>query len=101
PFLGTRGASALVYAMRLHGLDAELWVSRYIPVCIQVKTSMGVEAIIKVLDEIQQDGADKYEFKIPEDCEISGKYNDYIPRSLLTKQYTEDYLDAEDLKNMS
>lgn len=101
PFLGTRGASALVYAMRLHGLDAELWVSRYIPVCIQVKTGMGADAIIKVLDEIQQAGADKYEFKIPEDCEISGKYNDYIPRSLLTKQYIEDYLDTEDLKNMS
>lgn len=101
PFLGTRGASALLYALRERGFDAELWTSRYIPVCILIKTDMGGSAIIKVLDGIKQDGADKYSFKIPEDCEISGKYNDYIPRSLLTKQYTEDYLDADDLKNMS
>ncbi len=100
PFIGTRGTAALVYALRQHGLGAELWLSRYIPVCIRVETDKGMDYVADVLDEIKSSGADKYSFKVAEDSEISGKFNDYIPRQLLVKQYTEDYLDTEDLKNL-
>lgn len=100
PFLGTRGAMALVYALRERGFGAEVWLQRYIPVCIEVRTDKGRGGLIRALDEIKRHGADKYSFHIPENCEITGKFNDYIPRALLTKQYVEDYLDAEDLKNM-
>lgn len=100
PFIGTRGTAALVYALRQHGLGAELWLSRYIPVCIRVETDKGMDYVADVLDEIKSNGADKYSFKVAEDSEISGKFNDYIPRQLLVKQYTEDYLDTEDLKNL-
>lgn len=100
PFIGTRGTAALVYALRQHGLGAELWLSRYIPVCIRVEADKGMDYVADVLDEIKSNGADKYSFKVAEDSEISGKFNDYIPRQLLVKQYTEDYLDTEDLKNL-
>lgn len=100
PFIGTRGTAALVYALRQHGLGAELWLSRYIPVCIRVETDKGMDYVDDVLDEIKSNGADKYSFKVAEDSEISGKFNDYIPRQLLVKQYTEDYLDTDDLKNL-
>lgn len=100
PFLGTRGTMALMYALRNVGFEANVWLSRYIPVCIEVATDRGIGALEAALTMLKERGADKYSFRIPENCEICGKYNDFIPRSLLTKQYIEDYLDTEDLKNM-
>ncbi|MCH5207087.1 MAG: DEAD/DEAH box helicase [Oscillospiraceae bacterium] len=100
PFLGTRGTMALMYALRERGFSADVWLQRYIPVCIEVKTDLGMETLISALDEIKQKGADKYSFRIPDNCEIVGKFNDYIPRQLLKKQYIEDYLDTEELSLM-
>lgn len=100
PFIGTRGTMALMYALRGRGFRANVWLSRYIPVCIEVSTDRGIGALERALTELRENGADKYAFAIPENCEICGKYNDYIPRPLLTKQYIEDYLDTADLKNM-
>ncbi len=99
PFTGTRGSMALMYALRQRGFKAEIWLSRYIPVCIEVATDLGIEVLRTALNDIKQNGADKYGFPIPDNCEICGKYNDYIPRELLKKQYIEDYLDTEDMKN--
>jgi len=98
PFICTRGTAALVYALRQRGFDASVWLSRYIPVCIEVRTSMAQEELCAALDEIKEHGADKYTFTIPDNCEISGKYNDFIPRELLKKQYVEDYLDTDDMR---
>ena len=98
PFIGTRATAALVFALRERGFDAQVYLSRYIPVCIEVRTVMGIEELCAALDEIKLCGADKYSFSIPDNCEISGKYNDYIPRELLKKQYVEDYLDTEDMR---
>ena len=67
--------------------------------CIEVKTDRSLEELETALAEIKRNGADKFSFKIPDNCEISGKYNDYIPRELLKKQYVEDYLDTDDMKN--
>ena len=100
PFLGTRGMAALVFALRERGFGAELWLSRSIPVCIEVRTDRGKGALISALNSIKAKGADKYGFEIPDNCEICGKFNDYIPRELLRKQYIEDYIDCEDLAAM-
>ncbi len=98
PFIGTRATAALCFALRERGFDAAVYLSRYFPVCIEVRTDMGIEELCAALDDIKQCGADKYEFIIPDNCEISGKYNDFIPRELLKKQYVEDYLDTEDMR---
>lgn len=98
PFLGTRACMALMYELRQRGFGANVWVHRYIPVCIEVKTDRSLAELEAALSEIKLNGADKYTFRIPDNCEITGKYNDYIPRELLRKQYVEDYLDTEDMK---
>ncbi|MCH5196815.1 MAG: DEAD/DEAH box helicase [Oscillospiraceae bacterium] len=100
PFLGTRGMAALVFALRERGFDANLWLSRSIPVCIEVRSDRGKTALISALNSIRSNGADKYGFHIPDNCEIVGKFNDYIPRELLKKQYVEDYIDCDELKNI-
>ena len=98
PFLGTRACMALMYELRQRGFEATVWLQRYIPVCIEVKTDRSMAELELALTEIKVHGADKYTFRIPDNCEISGKYNDYIPRELLKKQYTEDYLDTDDMQ---
>ncbi len=100
PFLGTRGTAALVFALRERGFEAEVWLSRSIPVCIEVHTDRGKGALISALNAIKANGADKYNFAIPDNCEICGKFNDYIPRELLKKQYVEDYIDCDELKHI-
>ena len=100
PFLGTRGTMALMYALRERGFRAEVYLSKYIPICIEVTTDRGRQTLINALNEIKANGADKYKFTIPDNCEIAGKFNDYIPRGLLKKQYIEDYLDTDDLANI-
>lgn len=98
PFIGTRGTMALLYALRERGFKANVFLSRYIPICIEVQSDMGLEYLEKAVNDIKEKGADKYSFSIPDNCEIIAKYNDYIPRELLKKQYIEDYLDADELK---
>ena len=100
PFLGTRGTMALVYALRQRGFEAQAYLQRQIPVCIEVNTDKGKPALISALNGIRENGADKYSFSIPDNCEIVGKYNDYIPRELLKKQYIKDYLDTNELRVM-
>lgn len=100
PFIGTRGTMALMYALREMGFEANVWLSRYIPVCIEVQSPKGAQALSAALSKLKNDGADKYSFSIPDNCEICGKYNDFIPRELLKKQYIEDYLDTDDLANI-
>lgn len=99
PFLGTRACAALMFELRRRGYEANIWLQRYIPVCIEIKTERSLSEIEADLCDIKQNGADKYAFKIPDNCELSGKYNDYIPRELLKKQYVEDYLDTEELRD--
>ncbi len=97
-FLGTRATAALVFALRERGFDASVWLSRQFPICIEVNTDLGINELAAAIEEIRLNGADKYGFDIPDNCEIIGKYNDYIPRELLKKQYIEDYIDIEDMR---
>ena len=54
PFIGTRGTMALLYALRERGFAAEVYLSRYIPVCIEVHTDRGKRALVNALDEIKR-----------------------------------------------
>ncbi len=100
PFLGTRGTAALVFALRERGFEANVWLYKSIPVCIEVNSDRGKGALVSALNSIRANGADKYGFAVPDNCEICGKFNDYIPRELLKKQYVEDYIDCDELKDM-
>lgn len=100
PFVGTRGSATLVLALRDMGFDAIVYQSRYIPVCIEVRTSRPAEQLYAALQRLKENGVDTGSLTIPDSCEISGKYNDFIPRELLKKQYAADYLDSDEMREM-
>jgi len=58
-------------------------------------TKEELEAIIR---DILDSDLDLYDLPLPEKVQIDGKYNEFVPLELLRKQFIEDYLDFEGLK---
>jgi len=51
----------------------------------------------KIHDVLNSD-IDVYDLPLPDNAQVVGKYNEFIPRELLKKQFAEDYLDLEGLR---
>jgi len=49
--------------------------------------------------DILNSDIDLYDLPLPDRVQVAGKYNEFIPESLLKKQFVEDYLDFEGLKS--
>ncbi|NLO08555.1 MAG: hypothetical protein GX129_01630, partial [Clostridiales bacterium] len=97
PWVGTRQLTTLSYALRQRRIKSKLpW-----PSCVYLEvifngTKEELESIIK---DIINSELDLYSLPLPEKVQIDGKYNEFIPLELLRKQFIEDYLDFEGLKN--
>ena len=50
------------------------------------------------MEDILQSDLDLYSLPLPDKVQIEGKYNEFVPLELLRKQFIEDYLDFEGLK---
>jgi ATP-dependent Lhr-like helicase len=52
-----------------------------------------------IINDILRSDLDLYALPLPDKVQIAGKYNEFIPLNLLRKQFIEDYLDFEGLKD--
>ena len=96
PWIGTRQLVTLNYALRKRGIKCKLpWITSVYLEAIFNGTKEELENIIK---DIFVTELDLYSLPLPEKVQIEGKYNEFIPLSLLRKQFIEDYLDFEGLK---
>ncbi len=96
PWVGTRQLMTLNYALLHKGIKSKLpWITS---VYLEVFFDGNAKDLEKIIYEIIKSDLDLYSLPIPEDVQIEGKYNDFIPRNLLRKQFIEDYLDFEGLK---
>lgn len=100
PWLGTRQLSALSFALAEKGISASLQPEPSLPVYLEVKTSRPPEALEELIRELCSAPIDKYEFVLPDRIQLPDKYQTFIPQELLTKQFLEDYLDVEGLKEL-
>lgn len=97
PWVGTRQLTTLHYALRARGVRSKMpW-----PLCVYLEvlfdgTAGELEGIIR---EILNAPFDPDALPLPEDVQIRGKYNEFIPKALLRKQYIEDFLDFEGLRD--
>ncbi len=57
------------------------------------------EELENLIDDILHSDLDLYDLPLPDKVQINGKYNEFIPLELLRKQFIEDYLDFEGLKD--
>lgn len=97
PWVGTRQLMTLNYALRGRKIKSKLpWIT-----CVYLEvffdgTGEQLEDIIK---DILHSDLNLYDLPLPDKVQINGKYNEFVPLELLRKQFIEDYLDFEGLKD--
>jgi len=92
-WLGTRALTTLCYCLEKKGLE----VKKVVTIGVCVSTTKAEDEIMNILKEIKEEKIDKYAL-VNKHAEIGGKFNQYIPKELLQKQYIEDFLDIEDMQ---
>jgi len=96
PWVGTRQLVTLHYALLKRGIKNQLPWSR--AVYLEVIFSGEKEELEQIIKDVLASGLDLYSLPLPDEVQIDGKYNEFVPKQLLRKQFIEDYLDFEGLK---
>jgi ATP-dependent Lhr-like helicase len=97
PWVGTRQMFTLHYALSHKKIVNRLpWMT-----CPYLETQFDGTAkqLEESIFEILSSSLNMYDLPLPEKVQVLGKYNEFIPQNLLRKQFIEDYLDFEGLKN--
>lgn len=96
PWVGTRQLFTLHYALlHRHVKSRLLWRTC---VYLEVYFDGTAAALEQIIQEILASDLDLYRLPLPDKVQIAYKYNEFIPLSLLRKQFIEDFLDFDGLK---
>ena len=96
PWVGTRQLMTLHYALLKRGVVNKLPWSR--AVYLEVIFQGSKEELEQIIKNILVSELDLYSLPLPDKVQIDGKYNEFVPKELLRKQFIEDYLDFKGLK---
>ncbi len=100
PWMGTRQLYTLHYLFLKYGIKSKiLWRTS---VYIEAEFHPGVDGV-KMLNEAFRhilDTETLEDLPLPEKIQIESKYNEFVPLSLLKKQFINDFLDLEGLKDV-
>ncbi len=97
PWVGTRQLLTLHYALLKRKIKNKLpWMS-----CIYLEVNFRgtADELKNIIYNILSSDLNLYDLPLADNVQIRGKYNEFIPPYLLRKQFIEDYLDFEGLKN--
>ena len=96
PWVGTRQLITLHYALLQRKIKNKLpWITS---IYLEVMFDGSAKELEDIIRDILRSNPDLYTFPLPDKVQISGKYNEFIPFSLLRKQFIEDYLDFAGLQ---
>jgi len=96
PWVGTRQLMTLHYALLRKKIKNKLpWIT-----CIYLEVIFEgpPEGLAAAIYEILESEPDLYGLPLPDKVQVLGKYNEFIPQNLLRKQFIEDFLDFEGLR---
>jgi len=96
PWVGTRQIFTLQYALQQKKIFVRLpWIT-----CpyLEVQFDGSEQQLEAIVYDILNSELDMYDLPLPDDAQVDGKYNEFIPSDLLRKQFIEDFLDFEGLK---
>lgn len=96
PWVGTRQLFTLHYALSQRGIKNKMpWVTC---IYLEVNYSGSAAELEAIISDLLQDSLDLYGLPLPDNVQIDGKYNEFIPSDLLRKQFIADYLDFTGLQ---
>ena len=96
PWVGTRQLFTLHYALLQRNIrNRLLWITN---VYLEVVFDGVAEELEAIIRDIMRSDLDMNDLPLPDKVQVRGKYNEFIPLNLLRKQFIEDYLDFEGLK---
>jgi ATP-dependent Lhr-like helicase len=96
PWVGTRQLMTLNYALRQRNIKSRLPYTT--GVYLEVISNAPKEELLNAISDILDSDPDLNELPLPDNIQIEGKFNEFVPPGLLRKQFVEDYLDFEGLK---
>lgn len=97
PWVGTRQLFALHYALLARGVKSKMpWETS---IYLEVYYQGSADELEAVIGDILRWDVDPATFPLPAKVQIQNKYNEFIPQVLLRKQFVEDFLDFDGLKN--
>ncbi|MCL1914324.1 MAG: DEAD/DEAH box helicase [Eubacteriaceae bacterium] len=95
PWVGTRQLMTLNYALRQKNVKSSLpWITC---VYLEVLFDGSKEELEELIIDILENNPDLYSLPLSDTVQVEGKYNEFVPKELLKKQFVEDYLDWEGL----
>lgn len=95
PWVGTRQLVTLYFALLSRGLKCKMpWET-----CIYLEVYFrgSAEELEEIIRSILCEKMDLHSLLLPEKIQIENKYNEFVPQSLLRKQFVEDFLDFDGL----
>ncbi|MCL2058575.1 MAG: DEAD/DEAH box helicase [Oscillospiraceae bacterium] len=96
PWVGTRQLLTLHYALLRRGIKNKLpWIT-----CVYLELIYEGDAgeLEQLIRDIVRSDIDLYDLPLPDNVQVKGKYNEFIPTGLLRKQFIEDFLDLDGLR---
>lgn len=98
PWVGTRQLMTLHYALLYRNIKSKMpWRTC---VYLEVYFKGSAEELENIIIEIINSNLDLNDLPLPQKVQIEYKYNEYLPLSLLRKQFVEDFLDFEGLRDI-
>ncbi len=96
PWVGTRQLLTLHYALSQRKIKNKL--PFITSIYLEVYFAGTAEELEEIIRDIIASDLDLYTLPLPDKIQIKGKYNEFIPQSLLRKQFIEDFLDFDGLQ---
>ncbi len=98
PWMGTKQMLALKYSLEQFDIDAKIKYNKGVPIFISITTEMNIDEVKEILKKIKVTKIDKFKLDIPDTVEKVSKYNYFVPRELLKKQFIEDVIDIDGMQ---
>ncbi|MDR2898494.1 MAG: DEAD/DEAH box helicase [Spirochaetaceae bacterium] len=98
PWVGTRQLYTLQLILEQEGLKSVITPGGFLPVCLETAFKGTKNALLSIIKNALNSKLDVHSFRLPDDSEIPSKFNEFIPPELLRKEFIEDYVDVEGLR---
>ncbi len=98
PWLGSKAMLAFYYYFISEGFECNIQYISSLPLYLKFSENCDFQKINSAYSKIKNTQINKANFQIVQDIELNGKFDRFIEKSLLKREYIEDYIDVLDMQ---